>query len=984
MFCSLKRLTGCSSLLLAILGIAAVAPTTMARQAHTNTVPVMNSLVPATSVQARDASFARRRALMESSLLARVPATSIGPTVMSGRIVDIDASEANPTRFFIAYASGGLWKTDNNGQSFTSVFDNQSVMTIGDIAVDWSHGETIWVGTGENNSSRSSYAGDGIYRSDDGGETWTRMGLEDTQRIGRIVIHPDNPDKIWVAALGHLYSPSADRGVFMSEDGGKSWTKTLYVDENSGAIDLVLDPTNPDVLYAATWQRARRAWNFVEGGPGSGIFKSTDGGKTWTRLDVEGSGFPRGDGVGRIGLAIYPGNSQIVYAVLDNQFRRPAEEDEEAEEGLTRDQLRSMSGKSFLKLDAADVEAYLIGERFPKKYSVDVVTDMIRSGTIEPSALVSYVEDANAQLFDTSVIGAEVYRSDDGGATWRKTHDDYLDAVYNSYGYYFGQIRVAPDNPDQIYIHGVPILRSDDGGATFASIGERHVHGDHHALWIDPNDSGHIINGNDGGLNISYDYGKTWIKANTPAVGQFYAIQVDNAKPYNVYGGIQDNGVWMGPHTYRAGYAWYGNGNYPYDFIAGGDGMQVEVDTRTNDIVYTGSQFGFYARINRTTGERLSIRPRHELGENPLRFNWQVPIHLSRHNQDILYYGANRLYRSMNQGEDFEAISGDLTHGGQAGDVPYGTLSTIDESPLEFGLLYTGSDDGYVYVSEDSGHKWRRISDSLPQDRWVSRVEASAHEKSRVYVSLNGYRSDDFSSYVYRSDDYGSTWTQIGKDLPAEPVNVITEDPHNGDVLYVGTDHGVYVSLDGGDSFMAMSQDLPGAPVHDLKVQAREKDLIVGTHGRSLYLADVAPVEAMTSELLAEKLHIFDLPSTRFSASWGRKRAVWSEPFVPEMTVVFFSGSDGTATVSIVADSTVLVSFDADVLKGLNYISYDLSVDPDVASKLAADEVEGEEGEQMKEADNGTWYLTPGKYTLRVDQAGASAKAKFEIKSGRR
>ncbi len=955
-------------------------------QVRHNTDPVMNNPVSATTVAVRDAGVQRRADLEKKSLVATVPVRSIGPTVMSGRIVDIDASPLDPTHMYIAYASGGLWESTNNGQSFTPVFDNQNVMTIGDIAVDWAHGGTIWVGTGENNSSRSSYAGDGMYRSDDGGKTWSRMGLEATERIGRIVLHPEDPDILWVAALGHLYSPNEERGVYRSEDGGKTWTRTLFVDENSGAIDLVIDPDHPDILYAATWQRARRAWNFVESGTGSGIFKSVDSGKTWTRLDTGTSGLPTGDGLGRVGLDIFPGDSSVLYAVIDNQNRRPEENAEEDGDGLTRDDFRSMSREAFLNVDPERIGDYLKAERFPKKYTVEVVTEKVRSGEITPLDLVAFVEDANAQLFDTNVIGAEVYRSDDAGATWKRTHEGYLDSVYNSYGYYFGQIRVAPDNADQIYIHGVPILRSDDGGKTFTSVGERHVHSDHHALWIDPNASSHILNGNDGGLNISYDSGETWVKANTPSVGQFYAVQVDDADPYNVYGGLQDNGVWVGPHTYRASYSWYASGDYPYDFLAGGDGMQVEVDTRTNDIIYTGSQFGFYTRINRTTGKRISIRPRHELGDRPLRFNWQVPIHLSRHNQDILYYGANRLFRSMNQGKSFEAISEDLTHGGQPGDVPYGTLATIDESPLQFGLIYTGSDDGYVYVTEDSGHEWTRISDTLPQNLWISRVEASAHEKSRVYVSLNGYRWDDFSSYVYRSDDFGKTWLRIGKDLPAEPVNVITEDPENENLLYVGTDHGLYASLDGGESFGLMSSALPGAPVHDLKIQATAHDLVIGTHGRSLYLADVAPVEALTDELQAEPVHVFDIPVQSYNSSWGRKRAVWSTASVPDVSIVFFAGTPGEARIVISSeDGEVLKTMTQEVSRGLNYVSYDLSIDPEAGERMASDLGEGDEGEiERKPADNGVWYLSPGEYRMRVSLGGETDETGLEIEERRR
>ncbi len=959
-----------------------------------NIQPDMSSLVDPTAVAERSKGEARRSELMAASLLSQVPFRNVGPSVMSGRVTDIDAFSTDPTHFYVAYASGGLWRTNNNGQSFEPLFDQESVMTIGDIAIDWTHGETIWVGTGENNSSRSSYAGNGIYRSTDGGETWEHRGLQGTQRTGRIVLHPDNPQVLWVAAAGALYSPNPERGVYKSSDGGASWEKVLFVDDETGAIDLIIDPNNPDVLYAATWHRARRAWNFVESGAGSGIYKTTDGGANWTKLNTENSGFPVGDGVGRIGLAIHP-STGVLFALLDNQKRKPEEDEEDADEveAVTKEALRRITRDEFLLLEEKDIEQFLRSNGFPSEYDGAGILELVRNEQIVPMALVEFLEDANSQLFDTRVIGAEVYRSDDGGDSWIRTHEDYLDGLYNSYGYYFGEIRVAPDDDAQIYIMGVPILRSDDSGRTFKSVGARHVHGDHQALWINPNRSGHLIDGNDGGLNISYDHGETWSKVNIPSVGQFYAIQVDDAEPYKVYGGLQDNGIWSGPSTYSAGYGWYASGRYPYTRIGGGDGMQVEVDTRTNDIVYTGSQFGAYSRINTTTNERESVRPRHKLGEAPLRFNWQTPIHLSRHNQDILYYGANRLFRSMNQGEDMKAISPDLTRGGQPGDVPYGTLTTIDESPLEFGLIYTGSDDGYIHVTRDGGQSWNRISDSLPQNLWVSRVEASAHEKGRVYVTLNGYRWDNFESHVYRSDDFGKNWTRIGLDLPAEPVNVVVEDPHNPDLIFVGTDHGVYASLNQGGAFMAMFDTLPRAPVHDLKIQAREKDLVIGTHGRSIFIASIIEVEEMTPALIAEELHLFSPDPVFYSSFWGRQLSSWSSPVEPEQTISFYSRETGSAEMQILTeDGAVLQARNMEVRAGLNYLAYELTVTEEGAAAyneaLEDDEEEeadegggSEEKDKIKLKDNGKRYLVPGSYTVRFTMNGVTAEKTLLIKT---
>ncbi len=948
-----------------VIAVLLTAGDSLAQRANQD--PVMDNLHEPTSAEARRAALEQRQALFADSPLALMPAANIGPAIMSGRVADIDAHSADPSHFMVAYASGGLWVTWNNGQSFDPLFDHEAVMTIGDIAVDWDSG-TIWVGTGENNSSRSSYSGDGVYKSTDWGNTWSHKGLSGTHRTGRILLHPDDPNTVWVASVGALYSTNEDRGVFKSTDGGDTWTKTLYENERSGAIDLVMDPGNADILYAATWERERRAWNFVEGGVGSGIYKSTDGGETWARID--GNGFPTGPGIGRIGLAVYPGNSNIIYASVDNQNRRAGEEEEESE-GLSRDDLREMTSRDFLRLGDEEIKDYLERERFPQRYSAEVVREMVENGELEPVALVEFVDDANAQLFNTPVIGLEVYRSDDAGATWNKTHDDYLDGVYNSYGYYFGEIRVSPQDENQIYAMGVPIIRSDDGGANWTSISASHVHSDHQALWMNPNRAGHIINGNDGGLNMSYDAGETWSKVNIPPVGQFYYIQVDNAESYRVYGGLQDNGTWMGPSTYQASYNWFANGDYPYDRLGGGDGMQVQVDTRTNDVVYYGSQFGFYSRFDRATGERMSIRPRHELGEKPLRFNWQTPILLSRHNQDIFYYGANRLYRSMDRGADLQAISPDLTHGGQPGDVPYGTLAAIDESPLTFGLIYTGSDDGMIHVTRDGGVTWTRIDEGLPQNLWVSRVVASSHVESRVYATLNGYRWDHFDSYVYRSEDFGQTWTRIGEDLPAEPVNVIVEDPTNADLLFVGTDHAAYASLDGGESFVGVAVDMANAPVHDLKIQAREKHLLVGTHGRSIYRIDISDIQNLDAELMSSAVHVFGARNLNYNPGWGTRRTAYSAYSEPSTTIRVWSSRGGSSSVNIEdEDGNLMTAYEVDLAVGMNFVEYDLNLSDDGATHFE-DEIEVKA--------NGIRYLPAGTYTVRVQSRGGESTTELRL-----
>ncbi|MEL6667943.1 MAG: glycosyl hydrolase [Bacteroidota bacterium] len=933
-----------------------------------------------TPASERMAAYERLMENWGANPVAHWSMTNVGPTIMSGRVTDLAVNPDDPTEFFVAYASGGLWHTDNNGTTFTPLFQHERVMTIGALDVNWNTGR-IYLGTGEVNSSRSSYAGDGIYRSDDKGQTWQHLGLAETHHIGRVIVDQSSGDTVWVAALGHLYTENDERGVYRSVDGGRNWERMLRMDEKTGAVDLVRDPTRPGEFYAATWERSRKAWDFTESGEGSAIWYSVDHGETWAKISGTGSGWPQAATNGRIGLALShdaDGEPQL-YASMDNYARRPAEDDDPYV--LTKQELEEMRPAEVQNLPTYQLEGFLRNNGFPEELTAELLRERLEGGSLTIQDLINYLEDANRQLFDTPVVGLEVYRFDREMGKWVKTHDDYIDGVYNSYGYYFGQIRVSPTDPDELYVMGVPILKSTDGGANWFGVNAENVHADHHALWINPKNTDHLVNGNDGGINISYDGGENWIKCNSPEVGQFYTVAVDNHPDgYRVYGGLQDNGVWRGPHArYETSVRWLQEGQYPYERIMGGDGMQVVIDPRDNETVYTGFQFGNYFRMNPAKGERAYITPQHELGERPYRWNWQSPIHMSVHNPDIIYFGSNHLHRSLNRGDDWETISDDLTAGGQAGDVPFGTLASIHESPLSFGLLYTGSDDGKVYRSKDGGFSWTAIDRNLPTGLWVSRILASSHEEGRVYLTLNGYRNDDFRALVYRSEDYGDTWQPIGSDLPMEPVNVIAEDPTNPDLLFVGTDHGLYTSMDGGSTFY-LAETLPRVAVHDLVIQARANHLLIGTHGRSIYQADLANLQQLEG---GQGFTVFQPKSRRSSRRWGS--ASWYSDTEPSMDIAVYAPASGQVDFELsLADGPTLYTDQADLPFGLSDFAYDMSYDADMVADLQellrAEQEEDEKPIVLEAADNGKYYLPAGTYELKFTLDGVEQVVELELK----
>ncbi|MCB0760252.1 MAG: glycosyl hydrolase [Flavobacteriales bacterium] len=913
-----------------------------------------------------------REALEDQSLINGIPFRSVGPTVMSGRVVDISVNPEDPTHFLVAYASGGLWITRNNGTSFEPLFDSEITLTIGAIHADWSTG-SIWIGTGENNSSRSSYSGTGMYHSNDWGTTWSHRGLEESHHIGEIKVHPGDLNTIWVGVLGHLYSPNAERGVYKSTDGGNTWSRVLFEHENAGVIDLEIDPLNPDHLFASTWDRTRRAWDFREGGEGSKIFESTDGGATWNCITCNNSGFPHDAQTGRIGTTVATQDGQLfLYAILDNQNFKEEEPDES--DKLKKQDFQNMTPEAFREVSNVRLQEFLDNNGFPERYDSTYVREHIENGDLTPTSLFEYLTDANASLFDRPVIGAEVYAYNLSTGKWSRTHEDNLDDVVYSYGYYFGLIESHPNDPNRLYIAGVPVLTSADGGATWSSISEDNVHADHHSIWVDPLREGHLILGNDGGINISYDNGSTYVKCNSPAVGQFYTVNVDNAQPYNIYGGLQDNGVWKGPSTYEHSYGWYQSGRYPYQELMGGDGMKVQIDNRDNNIVYTGYQFGHYYRINLASDDYRYFHPSHELGERPLRWNWQTPVLLSPHNNDIVYMASNRFHRSMDAAETWETLSEDLTSGGKPGDVPYGTITCIEESPLQFGMIYCGTDDGHIHISTDVGVTWTEITGKLPHSLWVSRIVASTHEKDRLYVTLNGYRYDDFTPYIYVSEDRGKTWNKLGQQLPLDPVNVIEEDSENADILYVGTDGGLYVSLDRGATFMDFNATLPPVAVHDLVIQERENDLVIGTHGRSIYIANVEDLRRAAVE--KDDLAVYAISPISHSESWGEGSwSKWLGFREPSIDIPLFSRTGHSANVELLSDSgVVLTAWEADSLsKGINYIPYDLTLEGGQLQSLTQSE-----NPPVAKA-NGKHYLPPGTYTIRITAEGITEETQLII-----
>lgn len=683
---------------------------------------------------------------------------------MSGRIDDFAVLERDSRVFYVAAATGGLWKTINNGITFNPVFDSAGMASIGAVTIPGDDPNLVYVGTGEANNRQSSSWGDGVYKSTDGGQSWKNVGLRDSRQIARIIIDPVDHDVVYVAALGDLWKSGGDRGIYKSTDGGVSWAKVLDGGPDAGGTELVMDPTNNKVLYAALYQRRRSSWGMNGGGPNSGLWKSSDAGRSWTRLT---QGLPEGP-MGRIGLDIFRKNPSVIYARVEH----------------------------------------------PKQ--------------------------------------GGVYRSDDAGASWTKMGST------NQRPMYFGIIRVDPANDLRVYMPSTPMYVSDDGGKTFRTDGAPTIHVDFHAMWIDPRNGDHMMIGGDGGVGITYDRGKRWLWVSNLPVGQFYHVGVDMETPFNVCGGLQDNDSWCGPSATRSQ---YGIGNDSWQTVVGGDGFVSLIDPTNHRIVFSESQDGFMGRIDRVTNEFKSIRPEAPAGEKPLRWNWDTPMMLSHTDPATVYVGANKLFKSTDRGHSWTAISGDLTSaldrdtvelmGVKGKDVTiakndgvdsYPALFTIAESRKRPGLLYTGSDDGLVHVSKDGGATWTNVTAKIPgAPKWayVSKVEPSRYDEGTVYVSFDAHRTGDYGTYLFVSNDFGGSFRSIAGNLPkGEVVRSITEDQKNADVLFIGTETGLWVSVDRGKSWNRVRANLPTVPVYEITEHPRDNAMILATHGRALWILD--------------------------------------------------------------------------------------------------------------------------------------------------
>jgi len=835
------------------------------------------------------------KALIDSTANNLTP-RNIGPANMGGRIDDFAVAESNPFIIYVATASGGVWKTTNNGVTWKPIFDDQVTSTIGNIDVAPTNPEIVWIGTGEPNNRQSSSWGNGVYKSTDGGNSWKHMGLVETQSIARVRIDHTNPNIVYIAAIGHLWGPNEERGVFKTTDGGKTWNKVLYVNENTGCIDLAIDPENNQIIYAAMYQRRRRGWGFIGSGPGSALYKTSDGGTTWKKLT---NGLPEGDN-GRIGIDIYRSDPNVVYAVIENK----------------------------------------------------------KGGT---------------------------FRSDDKGETWTKMSDT------NPRPMYYSKIRIDPNNDQRIWELGARMYTSYDGGKTFDTRIVQRIHGDHHAMWINPNNSNHMVLGSDGGIYFSYDRGFTWDFVNTIAIGQFYEVGFDFEKPYNVYGGLQDNGSWAGPSATRYS---IGITNEDWYKVGGGDGFYTQVDPNDSKILYVESQNGSLRRMNLHTKETKSIRPTPENPGERYRFNWNSPVLISPHNSKTIYYGGNKLFKSTDTGDNWTA-SIDLTTQQDREKLPmmgmlpdtntlsrhdgisyYGDIITISESPITKGLLWVGTDDGNVQLSRDGGANWANLIDKfsdVPKYTYVSRVVASHFKEGRAYVTFDGHRNDDFTPYVFATENFGKKWKPISTGLPVgTTVNVIREHFRNENLLFIGTERGAFFSIDRGQTWN-MFKNLPMVPVDDLAIHPRENDLIFGTHGRSVWiLDDITPLEQLSEEVLKSESYLFKVKTAerfrRFShkGNTGHKLFIGPNPQYGALITYYLNTSlgrrDNVRITILDSEGEQVRRLQGTKKRGFNRVGWNLRY----AGPARQGAAQGRPGGRTSSGP----YVVPGEYTIELSVKG--------------
>ena len=876
---------------------------------------------------------------VDEALLDGLTFRNIGPANMSGRFVDIAVVESDPYVYYAASATGGVYKTENNGVTFEPVFEKEATHSVGDIAVHQKEPNVVWVGTGERANRQSSSWGDGVYKSTDGGETWTNVGLRDTKHIGRIVLHPDDTDVVYVAAMGHLWGANDERGLYKSTDGGRSWKRTLFIDDVTGIVDVAMDPSDPNILYAAAYQRQRKAYGFHGGGPGSGLYKSTDAGESWSLLE---NGLPEGD-KGRIGIAVYRSNPNIVYVCVEQGLRY--------------------------------------------------------------TASTSYEERL-----------AGIYRSEDKGESFTYVSD------WNPRPMYASQILIDPNDDQRIYMQNA-FSWSDDGGKTF-TVPRQSIHSDDRHLWVNPNDSRHLIKASDGALATSYDKGVTWLYAASLPVSQYYRVRVDMAKPFNVYGGLQDNGSWIGPSaTYRN----EGILNEDWTRIGGGDGFLSEVDPDEPYMVYAESQYLGLTRVDTRSNERRQIRPGNTRGWIGSRRNWDVwgtgeeapllgnaispanwdgPFILSPHNTATIYAGTNELWKSTDKGQTWTSL-GNLTTGLERSELTimgqeptpttaslddgipfYPTLSAIAESPLRDGLLYVGTDDGNVAVSRDGGESFEQVGDRLPgapAGAWVNTIETSTHDADTVYVVINHYRDNDYGNYLYVSRDAGTSWASIASDIPhGRVLRAVREDPRNPNVLYVGAEIGLFVSFDAGLHWTELKSNMPTLPFNDLVIHPRDNDLVLGSHGRGVWILDnVNALQELTADVQASDAHVFTIEPT----AMVRYASVKAQPGdlvfrgenPPKGAIIdYFLATEAQE------DSIALEVFDEDGERvaelsperdaGVNRVIWNLRYDrlPDPA---------GAEPNQFGDEPRGPLgpWVVPGEYTLRLTVSGVSREQTLRV-----